>query len=58
MVETKGLVGTIEPADAIVTAANVKLMSKEYIGGGYVNVMIHGDVGAVIAATDAGAATV
>lgn len=56
MVETRGLVGAIEAADAMVKAANVKLIGKEYIGGGYVTVMVRGDVGAVKAATDAGAA--
>lgn len=56
MVETKGLVGAIEAADAMVKAANVVLIGKEYIGGGYVTVMVRGDVGAVKAATDAGAA--
>lgn len=56
MVETKGLVGAIEAADAMVKSANVKLIGKEAIGGGYVTVMVRGDVGAVKAATDAGAA--
>jgi ethanolamine utilization protein EutM len=56
MVETKGLVGAIEAADAMVKAANVVLVGKEYIGAGYVTVMVRGDVGAVKAATDAGAA--
>jgi ethanolamine utilization protein EutM len=56
MIETKGLVGAIEAADAMVKAANVKLIGKEYVGGGYVTVMVRGDVGAVKAATDAGAA--
>jgi len=56
MVETKGLVGSIEAADAMVKAANVLLVGKEYIGAGYVTVMVRGDVGAVKAATDAGAA--
>ncbi len=56
MIETKGLVGSIEAADAMVKAANVKLIGKEYIGGGFVTVMVRGDVGAVKAATDAGAA--
>ena len=56
MVETKGLVGSIEAADAMVKAANVLLIGKEYIGAGYVTVMVRGDVGAVKAATDAGAA--
>ena len=56
MIETKGLVGTIEAADAMVKAAKVTLMGKEKIGGGYVTVMVRGDVGAVKAAVDAGAA--
>lgn len=56
MIETKGLVGSIEAADAMVKAANVVLLGKEYIGAGYVTVMVRGDVGAVKAATDAGAA--
>jgi ethanolamine utilization protein EutM len=56
MVETKGLVGSIEAADAMVKAAKVTLIGKEQIGGGYVTVMVRGDVGAVKAATDAGAA--
>jgi ethanolamine utilization protein EutM len=56
MVETKGLVGAIEAADAMVKAANVVLLGSEYVGGGYVTVMVRGDVGAVKAATDAGAA--
>ncbi len=50
MVETKGLVGAIEAADAMVKAANVVLIGSEYIGGGYVTVMVRGDVGAVKAA--------
>ena len=56
MVETKGLVGSIEAADAMVKAANVRLIGKELVGGGLVTVMVRGDVGAVKAATDAGAA--
>ena len=56
MVETKGLVGSIEAADAMVKAANVRLIGKEHVGGGLVTVMVRGDVGAVKAATDAGAA--
>ena len=55
MIETRGLVGAIEAADAMVKAANVSLVGKEQIGGGYVTVMVRGDVGAVKAATDAGA---
>ena len=56
LVETKGLIGSVEAADAMVKAANVVLVAKEYIGAGYVTVMVRGDVGAVKAATDAGAA--
>ena len=56
MVETKGLVGAIEAADAMVKAANVGLIGKVHVGGGLVTVMVRGDVGAVKAATDAGAA--
>jgi ethanolamine utilization protein EutM len=56
MVETRGLVGAIEAADAMVKAANVVLIGSEYVGGGYVTVMVRGDVGAVKAATDAGGA--
>ena len=56
MIETKGLVGSIEAADAMVKAAKVALIGKERIGGGYVTVMVRGEVGAVKAATDAGAA--
>ena len=56
MIETRGLVGAIEAADAMVKAANVQLVGYEKIGSGYVTVMVRGDVGAVKAATDAGAA--
>jgi microcompartment protein CcmL/EutN len=56
MVETRGLIGSVEAADAMVKAANVILVGKEYIGAGYVTVLVRGDVGAVKAATDAGAA--
>lgn len=56
MVETKGLVGAVEAADAMVKAANVMLVGYEKIGSGLVTVMVRGDVGAVKAATDAGAA--
>ena len=56
LVETRGLVGAIEAADAMVKAANVTLLGKEMIGGGFVTIMVRGDVGAVKAATDAGAA--
>ena len=55
MIETKGLVGAVEAADAMVKAANVTLVGKEQVGGGLVTVMVRGDVGAVKAATDAGA---
>ena len=56
MIETKGLIGAIEAADAMVKSANVTLVGKEQVGGGLVTVMVRGDVGAVKAATDAGAA--
>ena len=56
MIETKGLVGSIEAADAMVKAANVRLIGKVLVGGGLVTVMVRGDVGAVKAATDAGSA--
>ena len=56
MVETKGLIGSIEAADAMVKAANVHLIGKEKIGSGLVTVMVRGDVGAVKAAVEAGAA--
>ncbi|HHU49443.1 MAG: BMC domain-containing protein [Caldicoprobacterales bacterium] len=55
MVETRGLVGAIEAADAMVKAANVTLIGKEKIGTGLVTVMVRGDVGAVKASTEAGA---
>ena len=55
LIETKGLVGAVEAADAMVKAANVKLIGREQVGGGLVTVMVRGDVGAVKAATDAGA---
>ncbi len=54
MVETKGLVASIEAADAMVKAANVRLVGKEHVGGGLVSVMVRGDVGAVKAAVEAG----
>ena len=54
MIETKGLVGSIEAADAMVKAANVYLIGKEHVGGGLVTVMVRGDVGAVKASVDAG----
>ncbi|MCL1808973.1 MAG: BMC domain-containing protein [Clostridiales bacterium] len=56
MVETVGLIGSIEAADAMVKAANVCLIGKEHVGGGLVTVMVRGDVGSVKAATEAGAA--
>jgi microcompartment protein CcmL/EutN len=56
MIETKGLIGAVEAADAMVKAANVKLVGTEKIGSGLVTVMVRGDVGAVKAATDAGSA--
>lgn len=55
-IETRGLVGSIEAADAMVKAANVDLVGKVQVGGGFVAVIVQGDVGAVKAATDAGAA--
>lgn len=56
MIETKGLVGAIEASDAMVKCAHVILVGKAYIGSAYVTVFVRGDVGAVKAATDAGAA--
>ncbi len=56
MIETKGLVPSIEAADAMVKAANVHLAGKVHVGGGLVTVMVRGDVGAVKAAIEAGAA--
>ncbi|WP_147820282.1 BMC domain-containing protein [Salidesulfovibrio onnuriiensis] len=56
MIETRGLVGAVEAADAMVKAANVELVGREQVGGGLVTVMVRGDVGAVKAAVDAGAA--
>jgi len=53
MIETRGLVGSIEAADAMVKAANVRLIGKEHVGGGFVTVMVRGDVGAVKAAGNA-----
>jgi ethanolamine utilization protein EutM len=55
LIETRGLVGAVEAADAMVKAANVRLIGHREIGGGLVTVMVRGDVGAVKAATDAGA---
>jgi ethanolamine utilization protein EutM len=56
MIETRGFIGSVEAADAMVKAANVQLVGTEYIGAAYVTVLVRGDVGAVKAATDAGAA--
>lgn len=56
LVETKGFVGAVEAADAMVKSANVELIGSEKIGAGYVTVMVRGDVGAVKAAVDAGSA--
>ena len=56
MIETKGEIGAIEAADAMVKAAKVTLIGKEFVGGGYVTVMVRGEVGAVKAAVDAGGA--
>ncbi len=56
LIETKGLVGATEAADAMVKAANVKLISKAYVGSGYAAVIVSGDVGAVKAAVDSGSA--
>ena len=56
MIETKGLVAAIEASDAMVKAANVTLIGKVHVGGGLVTVMVRGDVGAVKASVDAGAA--
>lgn len=55
MIETRGFVGAVEAADAMVKAANVTLVGKEIIGGGLVTVLVRGDVGAVKAAVDSGA---
>lgn len=54
MIETRGLVGAVEAADAMVKTANVVLVGKEYLFNGYVAVLVRGDVGSVIAATEAG----
>lgn len=56
MIETRGLVAAVEATDAMLKSANVQLVGIEYTGSGFVAVMVHGDVGAVKAATDAGAA--
>ena len=58
MIETRGLVGSVEAADAMVKAANVTIVGREEVGDGLVSVIINGDVGAVKAATEAGAETV
>lgn len=54
MIETKGLVASVEAADAMVKAANVNLVGKVHVGGGIVTILVSGDVGAVKAATEAG----
>ena len=56
MIETKGLVGSVEVVDVMIKAANVSLIGKVHVGGGLVTVMVRGDVGVVKAAVDAGAA--
>ena len=56
MIETRGLVANIEASDAMVKAANVVLVGQQKVGAGLVTAMVRGDVGAVKAATDAGAA--
>ena len=56
MIETRGLIGSIEAADAMVKAADVTLIGKVHVGGGLVTVMVRGEVGAVKAAVEAGAA--
>jgi ethanolamine utilization protein EutM len=56
LIETKGLVGMIEAADAMLKAANVHLIGKERIGGGFMTVIVEGEVAAVKASVDAGAA--
>ena len=56
LIETKGLVAAIEAADAMVKAAKVRLTGRENVGGGYVTIIVRGEVGAVKAATDAGSA--
>jgi len=55
LIETKGLIAQIEAADAMLKAANVKLVKQVQIGGGFVTTIIEGDVGSVRAAVDAGA---
>jgi len=54
MIETRGFIGAVEAADAMVKAANVVLIGREYLLNGYVAVLVRGDVGSVKAATDAG----
>ena len=56
MVETIGLVASIEAADAMAKVANVRILCQEEIGGGYVTIMVRGEVGAVQASVDAGIA--
>ena len=56
LIETRGFVGAVEAADAMVKAANVTLLGKELVGAGLVTVLVRGDVGAVKASVDAGAA--
>jgi ethanolamine utilization protein EutM len=56
MIETRGLVGAVEAADAMVKTANVVLVGREYLLNGYVAVLVRGDVGSVKAATEAGSA--
>jgi len=56
LIETKGLVGQVEATDAMCKAANVRVVNTTHIGGGYVTVIVRGDVGSVRAAVDAGAA--
>ena len=56
LIETKGLVGMLEAADAMLKAANVRLIGKERIGGGFMTVIVEGEVAAVKASVDAGAA--
>ena len=54
MIETKGFVGMVEASDAMVKAANVKLVGYQQIGGGYITAIVRGDVAAVKAAVEAG----
>ena len=55
LIETRGLVGSIEAADAMIKAARVELIGRDVISGGYVTVMVQGEVGAVKSAVDVGA---